>query len=173
MAGVVPVTAVSPGPGRRRPEQPPQARPRLPRPRPHPTHRLGAYVICAVYVNSRTITTSRPAGRGGSGPPSRTSPGAVPLQCPGHMFAYQGRGIGAPGLESADDGGRRRGIAERHGEIAEPAFVTDAPDRAALGLREPRGFVPVEEPDEVGRVQAVARREIGLRADLRELVPGA
>src|SRR5690606_39709228 len=89
------------------------------------------------------------------------------------MFAYQGRGIGAPGLESADDGGRRRGIAERHGEIAEPAFVTDAPDRAALGLREPRGFVPVEEPDEVGRVQAVARREIGLRADLRELVPGA
>ena len=67
-----------------------------------------------------------------------------------------------------------RRVAERHGDVAQPALVADAPDRAALHARVELLARPREELDERRVVEAVAHRgEIRLGRRLREAVPRA
>ena len=51
--------------------------------------------------------------------------------------------------------GAARGIAERDGDVAQPAHVTDATDRAASGALEELRFGPRKQLDEPGRIEAV------------------
>jgi hypothetical protein len=51
--------------------------------------------------------------------------------------------------------------------------VADAPDGAALSLREPRSFVPREQIQEIGGIEFVPRGKVGFVTQLRELVPWA
>src|SRR5690606_3952455 len=51
--------------------------------------------------------------------------------------------------------------------------MTDAPDGAAFRLPEKFLLAPREQVDQLGVVEALARREVVLGAELRELVPGA
>src|SRR5690606_13731767 len=71
------------------------------------------------------------------------------------------------------DVGIRRRVPERDRDIAQPALVARAADRAALGAPRPFVLGPAEELDELRGVEAVARREIGQRGAPRELVPRA
>src|SRR5690349_7252903 len=66
-----------------------------------------------------------------------------------------------------------RRISQRDGEIAQPAFIPDAPNRAAFGAREKLFFAPREQLHQPRFVQRVTRREVALRRKARELVPRA
>ena len=68
---------------------------------------------------------------------------------------------------------RWRDIAKPDREIAQPAFVADAVDRAAEQARVEFRFAPGKKLDERDVVETVAHREIRLGARLREFVPRA
>jgi hypothetical protein len=51
--------------------------------------------------------------------------------------------------------------------------MADAADRAAFGAAQKLFFAPAEQFDQGGAGQPFARVEVGQRAALRELVPGA
>src|SRR5258708_20031760 len=78
-----------------------------------------------------------------------------------------------PGPERCHHRGRRRRIAESHGEVAQPALVADAPDRRALQALVELGLRPGEELDQGGAVEAVAHLEIGLCGRLCKGIPRA
>src|SRR4051812_36043888 len=66
---------------------------------------------------------------------------------------------------------RRWRIPQSDCQIAEPALVTDAPDRRAAQALVELLFRPPEKLDHRGAIETVAHREIGLGARLRETVP--
>src|SRR5690606_826564 len=57
----------------------------------------------------------------------------VTLQCPLHVLADQFGRMLAASLQCLRDAGRRCGVAERHGDVAQPALMAAAADRAAFG----------------------------------------
>ena len=79
----------------------------------------------------------------------------------------------APRAQGLDDLRRGRGIAKRHREVAQPAFVPAAADRGAFGAAQELVFVPGEQRGQRGPVEVVARAEVGFVGAPRELVPGA
>src|SRR6056297_2856710 len=76
-------------------------------------------------------------------------------------------------LERRDDFGRGRRVAQADGEVAQPAFEADSPDRGAFGARQERVFVPSEKIDQRPGIQVLARLEVVLAAELRVAVPRA
>src|SRR5690606_7963567 len=62
-------------------------------------------------------------------------------------------------------------VAERHGEIAQPAFVADAPDRRAGQARLEVLGAPREKLDEPCPVEALAGGKVAERSRTREAVP--
>ena len=68
---------------------------------------------------------------------------------------------------------RSQGITHRHRHIAQPAFMTDAADRAAFGHLQKLSLGPVEERDELLAGQAGAFVKVGQGAALGEFVPRA
>src|SRR5688572_17401357 len=91
------------------------------------------------------------------------------------MLAHQRAGVVAP----RDQGSTRllvagaQRVAQGHRDVAQPALVADAADRAALGEAQEVLLAPREEFAELAPAQPVARIEIRQGALLRELVPGA
>ena len=67
----------------------------------------------------------------------------------------------------------RRRVAESDGDIAQPAFVADAADRAAFGVAVEFFLGPGEQLRQAGAAQAMAFVEIGQHGALGKLVPGA
>src|SRR5690606_18410572 len=65
------------------------------------------------------------------------------------------------------------GVAERDGDVAQPAGVAAATDRGALGPAQELVLLPGEQLGQGGPVQVVADPEVGLVVAARELVPGA
>jgi hypothetical protein len=55
-----------------------------------------------------------------------------------------------------------QGIAQGHGQVAQPALMADAADRAALGAAQKLGFVPGQQLHQAAR-QAGARVEVRQR----------
>src|SRR5690606_35990240 len=98
---------------------------------------------------------------------------AMPPQCPGHVLAHQRRRMLAPRLECGHDLGRSGRIAKGHGDIAQPALVAAAADRAALGAAQELVLFPGEQLGQRGLVEVVARAEIRFVGAAGELVPGA
>src|SRR5688572_15562666 len=99
--------------------------------------------------------------------------GSLLLQRPPDVLADDGGGVVGTGGESGDDalvGGR---IAERDGDVAEPALVARAAQRRARGALLPFPFGPFEEGDQPGAVEAVADGEVADARRSRELVPRA
>src|SRR4051812_2587613 len=62
-------------------------------------------------------------------------------------------------------------IAERHGHVAQPAFMADAADRAAFGVAEKLFLGPCKEFAELPARESLPRIEIGKRTLLCKLVP--
>lgn len=76
-------------------------------------------------------------------------------------------------LQCGDDRWRTRSIAERHGDIAQPALVAAATDGGAFGTAQEFVLLPGEQLHQGGAIQAVARGEIRLLKAPGKLVPGA
>ena len=91
-----------------------------------------------------------------------------------HCTCSRTRGgmVGA-GVQRGQRFGRGRRIAQCYGDVAQPALVAAAPDRAAFGAVQELGFVPGEQLVQAGSVEVVACAEVGFVGALGELVPGA
>src|SRR5882762_6514523 len=76
-------------------------------------------------------------------------------------------------MQRRDHALARGRIAESHGEIAQPAFVTDPQDGAAGHALAKLDFVPREEIDELHVIQAIANPKVRLGRELRVAVPWA
>ena len=72
----------------------------------------------------------------------------MPRERPGDMLAHERGWIIGARTQRADDRIARRCVAERDCDIAQPAFVTDAPDRAAFRLLQKLLLAPAEERDQ-------------------------
>src|SRR5690606_9002152 len=79
----------------------------------------------------------------------------------------------APRLKCGNDFGRGRRVAQGHGDVAQPALVAAATDRAAFGAAQELVLLPGEQLGQGGLVEVVAGAEIRLVGAARELVPGA
>ena len=64
------------------------------------------------------------------------------IKSPGNMFAYQGRRVVLPLAQCLYDAFGRRRVAQRYGNIAQPAFIADAANGGASGLRKECVFIP-------------------------------
>ncbi len=64
-------------------------------------------------------------------------------------------------------------VAQRHRHVAQPALVTDAPDRGAFGVAREVRLVPAPDAQQLGRLQQLPRLEIGHAGALCVLVPWA
>ena len=96
-------------------------------------------------------------------------------QRPGDVFAHHGRrDARARDCQRRDHRRRRRRIAQRHRDVAQPALVARCGGSPSLrcGCRN-SVFVPREQLHQRGAVEVVARAEIRLVGALGELVPGA
>src|SRR5690606_30025611 len=113
------------------------------------------------------------ARRSGTALVPRAAAPRMLAQRPRDVLAHELGGVVPARFERRDDVRVARGVAERDGEVPEPALVARAPDRAAFGARAPVVLAPAEEIDERARVERVARREIRGRLPPRELVPRA
>ncbi len=91
---------------------------------------------------------------------------------PFHMFANQRGWMVTARIQGVGDCPAWRCVAQRHGDIAQPAFMPYAADRRSFGALEKLVFAPGEQPGERRRIQAVARNEILLDALARKFVPG-
>src|SRR2546425_4573186 len=76
--------------------------------------------------------------------------------------------VGA-GVQRGQRFGRGRRIAQCYGDVAQPALVAAAPDRAAFGAVQELGFVPGEQLVQAGSVEVVACAEVGFVGALGEL----
>ena len=66
-----------------------------------------------------------------------------------------------------------QGIAQRHGQIAQPTHVANATNGAAFGAPQKRGFIPLPQLQQRGAAPIVALIKIGQMATTGKLVPGA
>src|SRR5712671_4798016 len=98
---------------------------------------------------------------------------SMTLQPPGDVLAHECRRVLRSRAQCREHAPAARGIAEPHGEIAQPAFVADPQDGAAGHALPEFVSVPREKVDELGAVQAVTHLEIKLRRELRVAVPRA
>lgn len=124
------------------------------------------------------VAATRP---GGALAGAETSPPL--LQRPCHMLAHQGFGVLGVLLQGAGNGLHLRrigllrsdaqGIAQGHGQVAQPAHVADAAYGAAFGTLQKGGFIPLPQFQQPGAAQAVALIKIGQAAATRKFVPGA
>src|SRR5690606_5646348 len=97
-------------------------------------------------------------------------------QRPGHVLAHQRARVPGARLQRLREGGVARfapRVAQAHRQVAQPAFVADAADRAAFGAAQEHLLRPREELDQADITHALAGVEVGQRRALRELVPGA
>jgi len=97
-------------------------------------------------------------------------------QRPFDVFAQQRAGLGQPRAQRRFDlriGHRAQRIAQRHRQVAQPALVADAPDRAAFGAAQELGLVPGPQLQQRGAFQRRTRVEVGQRRRFRILVPRA
>ena len=101
-----------------------------------------------------------------------TMPTGLCGQRPGDMLAQQRRGVVLTRCQSRDDRRRARGVAERDGDIAQPALVSDPANRAARQARVELIFAPGEEGGQWRRIETVANGKIGI-ANPGEAVPRA
>jgi hypothetical protein len=99
--------------------------------------------------------------------------GGLLMQRPLHMFADKFRQMRRAVLQSRDGCWRIRGVAERHGDVSQPANVSRASDWRALGALEEFVLVPGEKLDQAAVVQRVTSAVVGLGTATGELVPGA
>src|ERR1044072_1983131 len=76
-------------------------------------------------------------------------------------------------MQGADYLGRRRRVAQAHGEVAEPPLVADAADGRTLQALVELRLGPGEELARGGALKAVARLEVLLGARRGESVPRA
>src|SRR5258705_11905196 len=92
--------------------------------------------------------------------------------CPARVLAHEGRRI----VDAAFDRGqyfvRRRGIAKGHRNIAQPAFMADATDRAAGGALEELRCAPAKEQREGRAVEAMGHAKVRARRAVCEFVSG-
>jgi hypothetical protein len=91
-------------------------------------------------------------------------------QGPDDVLAHQRRRMIPPLAQGPEDARRRRCIAQRHGQIAQPAVMTDAPDRRALGAPEKLRLIPAEKRHQLRRMQTRTRPEITLPRQPRTTV---
>src|SRR5450631_4530773 len=89
------------------------------------------------------------------------------------MLAHQGRGVLRAAAQRLEQCGRGRRIAERDGDVAQPSFIADAADRAALSALQKLRLAPGKKLDELRVVQAVPHGEAFLGRGAREFVPWA
>jgi len=83
-------------------------------------------------------------------------------------------GVVGAAFERGNHFGAARGVAQTHRQVARPALVPDAPDRAAFHPRIEFRFGPREQFDETRAIEAVADGgEIAFSARLRETIPRA
>ena len=87
------------------------------------------------------------------------------------MLTQQRRGVVEPRFQGGGNGGCGWRVAQRHGDIAQPAFMADAADGRAFHPRQELGLAPGEQLDQAGRIQAVARLEVGHGGGAGEAVP--
>lgn len=88
------------------------------------------------------------------------------------MFAHQfGRVVGA-GLQGGDHLGGGGCVAQCHGDVAQPAFMADAPDCRAFQVPVEGLFIPLEKFHQLRLIQALARIKIRLLAGIGKAVPG-
>ena len=73
---------------------------------------------------------------------------ALPCERPRHVLAHEGRRIVRARLQRCDDRRVARRVAEADREIAQPALVADAANRAAFHPRVEFGFGPREQFDQ-------------------------
>src|ERR1700752_3336760 len=104
------------------------------------------------------------AARGGS---------PLPVHRPADVLADDRRGIVGASRQRGHDALVRGRVAERHGDVAEPAFIAGAAQRRPGRARLPLLLRPREQAYEAGTVEAVADREVADVRRSRELVPGA
>src|SRR6185369_8157786 len=97
----------------------------------------------------------------------------VLLQCPGDVLAHDCRGVVTARGQCSDDRGFARRVAECDRQIAQPALVAGATDRAAGRASLPFGLGPTEQLHEAATVERVPRREVVDLARVREFVPWA
>src|SRR5439155_19041521 len=71
------------------------------------------------------------------------------------MLTNEGRWILCSRAQRVDNCGIRLRVAEPDGEIARPALVADATNRAAFHLRVELRFGPSEQRDQIGIIEAV------------------
>src|SRR5690606_22154205 len=143
---------------------------------------IGAYgsagqdsaAACVVPEALRAASPGRAVAAPGSAPQitNHQSRPSMPLQRPGHMLPYQLRRVLAARFQRGDDFRRGRSVAQGHGDVAQPALVAAAADRAALGAAQELLLFPGEQLGEGGLVEVVAGAEVRLVGAPRELVPG-
>ncbi len=92
-------------------------------------------------------------------------------QCPLDMFPHQRRRIIPAALERGNGFSGVRRVAKCNGDVSQPALVTDATDRAALGFCQERVLAPSKQFGQTYVVQKMADRKIGFGGGFRELVP--
>src|ERR1700682_500438 len=74
--------------------------------------------------------TQTPRGIAGSLAAARSA--SMTRKRPAHVLAHERRRMVSARGERFDERRRRRCVAQRHGDVAKPSFVADAPDRRAL-----------------------------------------
>src|SRR5919197_2770403 len=78
-----------------------------------------------------------------------------------------------PGSERGDDLRRAGRVAQAHREVAQPAFVTDAPDRRAGEALVEVALRPAEEFNHGRSIEPIARLEVRFIGRLRKPIPWA
>src|SRR5665213_339797 len=76
-------------------------------------------------------------------------------------------------LKCLDHLRRSRSVAERHGDVAQPAFMADAPNRAAAGFFQKFRFAPGKQLRELPVIEAVPHGEVPLGGGTGEFIPRA
>src|SRR6185369_5713167 len=107
----------------------------------------------------RTVRIIRDKRASGSMPAMRLL--LVTRQRPGHMLADQCRGIVPARPQGGEDSRRRRRIAQRDGDVAQPSLVADAADRRTLEARVELVLGPGEKVHQRRIVEALAGGEVG------------
>src|SRR5690606_15685997 len=91
---------------------------------------------------------------------------------PAHVFANQLVGVVTARAQRRQDLRRRRRVAQRDGDVPQPAAVAAAADGGAFGTAQELFFGPGEQCGQAGLVEPVAGAEVRLVAAACELVPG-
>lgn len=102
----------------------------------------------------------------------RFAAGELLRQRPVDMFVQHGV-LAQTGAQCEHDAVLVGRIAQRHGDIAQPAQVADAAYRRAFGDAQEFFLRPVEQIDQLRRMQRGARAEIVFVGKLRKAVPRA